>query len=54
MKLTSTAPAVSVERRTPSDLLRQNPLIAVLRAARATDYDRVVEVLADAGCAPSS
>ena len=49
VNLTSTAPAVSVERRTPSDLLRQNPLIAVLRAARATDYDRVVEVLADAG-----
>jgi len=47
--LTPAPVAPAAERRTPSDLLRQNPLIAVLRAARATDYDRVVEVLADTG-----
>ena len=50
MNLTPTTPATpATERRVPSELLRQNPLIAVLRAARATDYDRVIEVLADAG-----
>jgi 2-dehydro-3-deoxyphosphogluconate aldolase / (4S)-4-hydroxy-2-oxoglutarate aldolase len=32
-----------------SAILRQNPVIAVLRASRATDYDRVVEVLAGNG-----
>lgn len=50
MTRTPAAPAPTASaRRTPSALLKQNPLIAVLRAARATDYDRVVEVLADNG-----
>ena len=37
------------ERTEPSPLLRENPIIAVLRAKDARDYDAVVDVLSDSG-----
>jgi 2-dehydro-3-deoxyphosphogluconate aldolase / (4S)-4-hydroxy-2-oxoglutarate aldolase len=37
------------ERMQPSALLQSNPVIAVLRARQADDYDRVVDVLAENG-----
>jgi 2-dehydro-3-deoxyphosphogluconate aldolase/(4S)-4-hydroxy-2-oxoglutarate aldolase len=37
------------DRSVPSALLRANPVIAVLRAAAATDYDPVVDTLAENG-----
>lgn len=36
-------------RREPSALLRENPIIAVLRARDAGDYDAVIDVLAENG-----
>ncbi|MCX7523169.1 bifunctional 4-hydroxy-2-oxoglutarate aldolase/2-dehydro-3-deoxy-phosphogluconate aldolase [Microbacterium sp. STN6] len=36
-------------RTAPSELLRANPVIAVLRASDPHDYDRVIDVLADNG-----
>ena len=44
--MTNTVPPT---RATASALLRKNPVIAVLRAADARDYDHVVDVLADNG-----
>ncbi len=37
------------QRLEPSELLREHPIIAVLRARDAVDYDAVIDVLADNG-----
>lgn len=47
--MTTTTPPTPVERLAPSALLRANPVIAVLRARAAEDYDSVIDVLAENG-----
>lgn len=50
--MTASAPAATPEpnsRLQPSQVLREHPVIAVLRARDPRDYDAVVDTLADAG-----
>ncbi len=47
--MTTEQPLQGGARLEPSALLRENPIIAVLRARDATDYDAVIDVLAEKG-----